>query len=214
MDVDEARATLRRRSTLDSLKSTRAIHAAVETPDEIERRSTRSPTRRARAVLRMVEHYVGAGRFPQRASTRISQAHAYGNATSEDFWKAMAQASGKPVDRILPTFVNQPGVPLVDVSLDLHAGRPRRARRSRSSASSLQPGARPGRLDVADSGCIKTAPAPTRSRVWSSTEPQRTLDVAPGCAPWVFANAGAQGYFRTAYAPEMLRALAPRVDER
>ena len=29
----------------------------------------------------------------------------------------MAAASGKPVDRILPTFVNQPGVPLVEVSL-------------------------------------------------------------------------------------------------
>jgi aminopeptidase N len=32
-----------------------------------------------------------------------------------------------------------------------------------------------------------------------------------GCASWVFANAGAQGYYRTAYAPETLRALAPRV---
>ena len=29
----------------------------------------------------------------------------------------MTAASGKPVDRILPTFVNQPGVPLVEVAL-------------------------------------------------------------------------------------------------
>src|SRR5256885_13913361 len=45
------------------------------------------------------------------------QAHAYGNATSEDFSKSIAAASGKPVERILPTFVNQPGVPLLDVSV-------------------------------------------------------------------------------------------------
>jgi aminopeptidase N len=29
--------------------------------------------------------------------------------------------------------------------------------------------------------------------------------------PWVFANAGAEGYYRTAYAPDALRALAPHV---
>ena len=31
--------------------------------------------------------------------------------------------------------------------------------------------------------------------------------------PWVFANAGAHGYYRTAYSPDMLRALAPRVQD-
>ena len=29
----------------------------------------------------------------------------------------------------------------------------------------------------------------------------------------MFANAGAQGYYRTAYSPEALRALAPRVQD-
>jgi aminopeptidase N/puromycin-sensitive aminopeptidase len=33
------------------------------------------------------------------------------------------------------------------------------------------------------------------------------------CSPWVFANAGAQGYYRTAYSPEALRALAPRLQD-
>jgi aminopeptidase N len=31
--------------------------------------------------------------------------------------------------------------------------------------------------------------------------------------PWVFANAGAQGYFRTLYPPAMLRALAPHIQD-
>jgi aminopeptidase N len=44
------------------------------------------------------------------------------------------------------------------------------------------------------------------------SDPSHTLTVATGtCAPWVFANAGAQGYYRTAYSPEVLRAMAPQV---
>jgi aminopeptidase N len=33
------------------------------------------------------------------------------------------------------------------------------------------------------------------------------------CSPWVFANAGAQGYYRTAYSHEALAALAPRIQD-
>src|SRR5580765_5693683 len=43
------------------------------------------------------------------------------------------------------------------------------------------------------------------------TEASHTMKLAGACAPWVFANAGAHGYYRTAYPPEMLRTLAPHV---
>ena len=59
--------------------------------------------------------------------------------------------------------------------------------------------------------CIKTGTPPTPRRAWFCAPAPVTLDVAQGCVPWIFANAGAQGYYRTAYAPEMLRALAPHV---
>ena len=38
------------------------------------------------------------------------------------------------------------------------------------------------------------------------------MPVAKGCASWVFANAGARGYYRTAYSPAMLRAMAPHIE--
>src|SRR4029077_11714749 len=68
------------------------------------------------AVLRMIESYVGAESFRKGINANL-QTHAYKTATSEDFAKAIAGTSGKPVERILPTFVNQPGVPLIDVAL-------------------------------------------------------------------------------------------------
>src|SRR5262249_38198694 len=33
-----------------------------------------------------------------------------------------------------------------------------------------------------------------------------------GCVPWVYANAGARGYYRTEYAPENLRAMLPHLE--
>jgi len=43
------------------------------------------------------------------------QKHEYANATAEDFWDAQAKTSKKPVDKIMPTWVKQPGVPMVNV---------------------------------------------------------------------------------------------------
>jgi aminopeptidase N len=40
---------------------------------------------------------------------------------------------------------------------------------------------------------------------------RQTVPVAKGCASWIFANAGARGYYRTAYSPAMLRAIAPHI---
>ena len=39
----------------------------------------------------------------------------YGNATAEDFWTALSAASWRPVDKIMPTFVDQAGEPLLTV---------------------------------------------------------------------------------------------------
>src|SRR5436305_3939132 len=115
VDVDEADEN-RTALGLDSLASTRPIHAGVATPAQIDEAFDAIAYQKGAAVLRMIESYVGAETFKKGVNSYL-QAHAYGNATSEDFGKAIAGTSGKPVERILPTFVNQPGVPLLDVSL-------------------------------------------------------------------------------------------------
>ena len=42
--------------------------------------------------------------------------HEYQNAVTEDLWKALQEASGKPVDQFMDTFVKQMGFPLISVS--------------------------------------------------------------------------------------------------
>ena len=206
--VDEARAN-QQAFDLDSLRSTRSINTAVRTPDEIESLFDAVSYRKGGAVLRMIEHYVGADRFRDGVNAYLN-AHAYGNATSEDFWTAIATTSGKPVDKILPTFINQPGVPLVEISSLTCAGGKTHATFSQERFL-IEPGAAHTATTWELPACIKTSASTGSSTCLVISQSGSTLDVAQGCVQWIFANAGAQGYYRTAYAPAILRALAPRI---
>jgi aminopeptidase N len=99
----------------DSLSSARAIHGDPRTSAEIKEMFDGITYAKGAAVLNMLEAYVGPEVFRKGVNAYL-QAHANGNATSADFWQAMARVSGKPVDQIMPTFVMQPGVPLLTVS--------------------------------------------------------------------------------------------------
>jgi aminopeptidase N len=206
VDVDEANEN-QTALGLDSLKSTRPIHSDVETPAEIDEAFDGIAYQKGAAVLRMIESYVGADTFRQGVNAYL-QAHAYGNATSEDFSKSISSTSGKPVERILPTFVNQPGVPLLDVSIACAGGQTTvTLKQQRFMVDAARNEAGRWQIPV----CVKAAgqPSPTCDVI---TDETRALKLPGACASWVFANAGAHGYYRTAYPSDMLRAMAPRVE--
>jgi aminopeptidase N len=205
VSVDEAEEN-QQALALDSLNATRPIHVDVRTPSQIDEAFDAITYQKGAAVLRMVESYVGADTFRKGVNAYL-EAHAYGNATSEDFWKALSAASGKPVERILPTFVNQPGVPLLDVSLACNGNAT--AVTLRQERFFVDPSHHePGRWQIPV--CMKAAGQSTAT-CDVLNDASQTFTSAGTCAPWVFANAGARGYYRTAYSSELLRALAPHV---
>src|SRR5205814_3231976 len=67
--------------------------------------------------------------------------------------------------------------------------------------------------------CFKVAPAAGKPN--SDLHACQVVDRAQetfnlreaGCREWTFANMDGRGYYRTEYSPEILRALAPRVEE-
>jgi aminopeptidase N len=208
--VDEAQET-QQALNLDSLKSTRPIQAKVETPAEIEEVFDAIAYQKGAAVLRMVENYVGSESFRKGVNTYL-EAHAYGNATSADFWTAIAAASGKPVDRMLPTFVRQPGSPLIDVALNCDDNKT--VATLSQSRFYLDPAL--GETGTSDRWqipvCLKTDGSGGACDVLAEASRKLTIG-SRGCASWLFANAGAKGYYRTAYPHDSLRALAPRVQD-
>src|SRR4051812_659065 len=205
VDVDEAEEN-RTALTLDSLNTTRPIHNDVTTPAQIDEAFDAIAYQKGAAVLRMLESYVGAETFKKGINAYL-QAHAYGNATSEDFSKSIAASSGKPVERILPTFVNQPGVPLLDVSLACEGNQTTVTLKQQRFVIDGGSG-ESGRWQIPI--CVK-APGQATAACDVMTEASHTMKLPGACAPWIFANAGAHGYYRTAYPSDMLRTIAPKV---
>jgi puromycin-sensitive aminopeptidase len=190
---------------LDALGATHPIHVDVSTPSEIESVFDRISYEKGASVLRMLESYVGPEVF-QKGVNAYLERHKYANATSEDFLGAIEAASGKPVARVIGTFVLQPGVPELDVTAACTDGRQAvtlTQRRFTFDASANGTSRERWQIPV----CMKTADGGRPSCLVFS-EPTQTVESGGACAPWVFANAGGKGYYRTAYPPEMLRSLA------
>src|SRR5580692_5997146 len=97
---------------VDAQPTTRPIRARADTPDEINQMFDAIAYGKASHILLTIENYVGPETFRQGVHNYLAS-HLYGNATAEDFWNAETAASHKPIDRIMDSFVTQPGEPLL-----------------------------------------------------------------------------------------------------
>jgi aminopeptidase N len=180
---------------LDAQRATRTIRAEANTPDEINQMFDGITYQKGGAILHMVESYLGEEIFRQGVHNYL-QAHIYGNATAEDFWNAQTANSHKPVDKIMSSFIAAPGVPLLTFSQ-----------------------ATDGSVEVSQSRFFdnpKAAAAQTPSQGWvipvcfKAGKTGRECDLLEGkqaalklpADAFLFADAGAAGYYRASYTPQ------------
>ncbi|HXG58844.1 MAG TPA: M1 family metallopeptidase [Thermoanaerobaculia bacterium] len=203
IDLDETQATSGSLA-VDSLESTRPIRARAETPAEINEMFDGIAYGKTAAVLRMLESYVGEEAFRDGIRAYIRK-YSYSNAAAEDFWNTMAAATKKPVDRIMKSFVDQPGAPLISASARCEGGSTlltltqKRifSDRKRFLAGSNQTWTVPVMIrDLDDSG--------GGGRGVLLTKAAETFRL-PGCTPHLFLNRSGRGFYRSAHAPEMLQ---------
>jgi aminopeptidase N len=183
---------------LDAQKTTRTIRATADTPAEINEMFDGISYGKGGAVLGMVENYLGEEVFRQGVHNYL-QAHMYANATAEDFWNAQTSTSHQPVDKIMSSFIDQPGVPLLTLSERQAAGVPISQSRffltpapDRSAAKSAG-AAQQWTIPV----CIKTSGKP----ICHTLTPDDSILPIPADigVPFLYANAVGKGYYRTAY---------------
>jgi aminopeptidase N len=201
-DVSDAGRTM----DTDSLANTRPIHQAAETPAQIQELFDGIAYGKAAAVLRMLESYLGEDTFRAGVNAYI-QEHQYANATATDFWGAQANTSKKPVDRIMPTFVSQPGVPVVNLKPQCSG-----------SSTTIALDQRRYYFDLKDFNApndeLWQIPFCTNGSAGNGTSHCEVLtkkvqsSTAKGCSTWVMGNANAAGYYRVSYPHEDVQALA------
>ncbi|MBN1102852.1 MAG: M1 family metallopeptidase, partial [Deltaproteobacteria bacterium] len=66
------------------------------------------------SILRQIEGYVGSEGLKE-GLRRYLKAHAYGCAASNDLWAAFEEVSAKPVSRMIRSWIEQPGYPMIEV---------------------------------------------------------------------------------------------------
>ena len=189
---------------LDSLENTHPIHQEAHTPAEILELADDITYDKTASVLRMLESYLGKETFRAGVNNYLRQ-HAYGNASAADFWNALTQTSKKPVDKIMSTFVEQPGAPFVSVKTQCHGSSESVSLAQRryvyDRAKFEAGGDQLWRIPI----CIKDAHASQKCELL--TQKEQTTSLA-ACSPWIDVNAGARGFYRSGYDSDNVRALA------
>ena len=191
---------------LDALRSTRPIRTKVETPEEINEVFDGIAYEKTAAVLRMIEGAVGAEAFRTAVASYLSR-YSYANAAGEDFWNEVTKVTGRPIDRILSSFVTQPGAPVLTVQTSCTGGSTRIDLRQDRFTIGDAPAAGLGQtwtLPV----CFKADDGQPRCEMMD----QRQQTVTAAACHNVFANAEARGYYFTDYTPAGVRALARTVN--
>jgi aminopeptidase N len=201
LQLDEVTNTVKSLA-LDSQRATRAIRTDAETPAEINELFDGIAYGKTAAVLRMVENWVGEAAFRDGIRAYMKK-FAWGNAAAEDFWSTMAASTGKPVDAVMRSFVEQPGVPLLHVEESCSG----KSEQLQLTQERLVP------TVVASSTPAAPWSIPVCTRALKSSEVQCSLVSAPaqalarGACATTLANAGALGYYASDYTPALREEL-------
>ena len=191
---------------LDSQPTTRTIRAKAETPSEINEMFDGIAYGKAGAVLGMVEDFLGEEVFRQGVHNYLA-AHLYANATAEDFWNAQTANSHQPVDKIMQSFVTQPGVPLLTLS---------ERKADRVSVEQSRFFLSPSNEPMSDATgwtvpvCLKSSGNPI-CRVLTPEEKSFPLP-NNALSPMLYINAADKGYYRTAYTPQQYQAIVAKAE--
>ena len=183
----------------DSSRTTRTIRASAETPAQIAEMFDGIAYGKAGAVIGMIENWLGPQVFQQGVHSYLA-AHLYANATAEDFWNAQTATSKQPVDKVMSSFVDKPGVPLLTFAEAKPAGVPVAQQRFFLDAPDNKPKEGAGwtiPVCVKNGGCsLVSGETPVLKASGAGTVP-----------PLFYANAAEKGYYRVAYTPEQVKAI-------
>ncbi|MDH4390472.1 MAG: M1 family metallopeptidase [Aquabacterium sp.] len=186
----------------DRLASARHIEQPVQQDEDMGHLWDAITYDKGQSVLAMFEAWLGPDAF-QAGVRRYMQRHAWGSATSADFFQALAETDAA-MPAAVRSFTRQGGIPRLAVTLQCDNGPPR-LQLAQSRLLPLGSAAAPGQrwqLPVR----VRTPAGTTRLLM---TDAQASLALPDtDCPAWVQANAGGSGYWRAAYAGDGLARLA------
>ena len=187
---------------VDGLHATRPVEFHVGRPEEAQGMFDVLTYQKGGSVLRMLEQFLGPDVFREGINDYLTT-HSHQNTETADLWSALERSSGRPVGRVMDTWILQGGYPLVRVGDD-----------GGLSQVPFSYSGEPGGAIGSD----WQVPVLSRSLDAPAEEPRPLLleGSAPAAAPagaGHLINAGGSGYYRVAYPTATVRHLASRLGD-
>ncbi|HUP30413.1 MAG TPA: M1 family aminopeptidase [Usitatibacter sp.] len=201
----------RRAVKADRLMSARRIANPVATHGDVSAAFDNITYSKGSEVLKMFETWIGPERF--RAGVQgFLRAHAYGNATSLDFFKEIGAASGRGDTAVAAfrSFVDQPGLPLVDVSVKCAKG----GVTLEVSQQRFKPlGTRGADAQWTTPACFRYESGGQVRKQCAEITGRQVIELkeARSCPAWVVGNADGAGHWVARYPRAAMKALLPQV---
>ena len=191
----------------DAIQTTHPVVQHVTTVEQANQAFDAITYSKGEAVIRMLEGFVGADAW-RAGVRRYMHAHAYGNTSTDDLWREVEAAAGKPITTIAHDFTLQPGVPLI------------RVERATCSAGhtilNLSQGEftkdRPDKTPLLWRVPVIAQAMGTKTVMRTLVTNRRATMTIPGCGVVVI-NAGQSGYYRTLYTAAQFAAIAAHFGE-
>ena len=200
-DVGSAQAAM----TTDELVSARRVRQPIESDNDISNAFDSITYMKGAAVIHMFETWTAAERF-RKGVHQYLERHAWGNATAADFLADVSAGSGRNIAPAFSTFLDQPGVPLVSVSLACNGEAAVKLSQQRFLPLG-SPGSPPETWQVPV--CMAWGSGGQVRRECTLLTKASAEVKLPGkaCPEWIDANAGQTGYYRVLYEGDLLARL-------
>jgi len=199
---------------LDAMQSAHPIRAEINNAEEAGESFDAITYEKGGAVLRMIEGYLGEERF--RDGIRLyMRRHREGNATADDLWGALGEASGEPIVELANAWIRRIGYPVVSVAAAPETngeggdGAPTLVLEQRRffSDPTAQESGPPTRWLIPMVIRYRDDEGVKQQRVLFGEATARVTLAARGRVRWLVANAGAAGFYRCRYDERLLGAI-------
>jgi alanyl aminopeptidase len=188
----------------DVLTSARRIRQPITADADMSAAFDGITYQKGATVIRMFEHWIGPDVF-QRAARSYLHAHADHAAVASDFLAELDRETGKPIGAAMTTFLDQAGVPQVDMELRCEPNQP-------ASLHLAQHRYVPDKAPAANGPawqipiCVR-AEGETQPRCTLLAQPTGELALGPKCPAWIEPNVDGVGYYVPNLSAELLGKL-------
>lgn len=192
---------------LDGLENSHPIEVPVGHPSEVDEIFDDISYNKGASVIRMLHKYLGDETFRKGMNLYLTR-HSYKNTQTEDLWDALEEASNKPVRRVMSTWTQQKGYPVISVS-------------GSSGAYVLEQEKfnLNGILSTEDKKSLWALPLEVISQSSNGKAVVETLfdtrttqlDIKVAADEWFKLNPASVGVYRVSYSPELLAKFLPAI---